>query len=71
MGEPRLVVGTFLIYPFDDPRRTLRTMLEAFEVLTRWRVSLGQRVEASLGMSVHHRGAVYAWAVEDKIPDAI
>lgn len=56
-----------LIYGFDDPRRPLVEMTEAFETLARSRVTLGPRQHARLGELVHpvHRtGGVYAWEIE-------
>jgi hypothetical protein len=56
-----------LIYGFDDPRRPLMEMIEAFETLARSRVTLGPRQHASLGELVHpvHRtGAVSAWEIQ-------
>jgi len=55
-----------LICGFDDARRPLQAMMEAFETLARTRVRLGVRHEAPLRELVHpvHRsGAVFGWEV--------
>ena len=55
-----------LIYGFDDQRKPLGDMVEAFETLARTRVRLGNRHEAPIGPLVHpvHRtGSVFAWEV--------
>jgi hypothetical protein len=55
-----------LIYGFDDKRRPLKTMIEAFEVLASHYVQLGPRQEAPLGAlvhPVHASGAVFGWQV--------
>jgi hypothetical protein len=56
-----------VIYGFDDARRPLSVMIDAFETLARTRVLLGPRQEAPLGTLVHpvHRaGAVLGWEVQ-------
>jgi hypothetical protein len=55
-----------LIYGFDDPRRRLIEMIEAFETLARARVRLGERAESPLGQlvhPVHASGCVFGWEV--------
>ncbi|HZT76409.1 MAG TPA: hypothetical protein VFA27_07115 [Vicinamibacterales bacterium] len=56
-----------LIYGFDDRRRPLRIMIDAFEALACRSVSLGSRAEAQLGSlvhPVHSAGAVFGWEVQ-------
>jgi hypothetical protein len=55
-----------VIYGFDCPRRPLRVIIDAFEVLAGSRVRLGVRCETSLSDLVHpvHRtGEVFGWEV--------
>jgi hypothetical protein len=55
-----------LIYGFDDKRRPLDKMIEAFETLASRYVGLGKREEARLGPlvhPVHAAGAVFGWEV--------
>jgi hypothetical protein len=61
-----------MIYGFDDPRRSLETVIDAFERLARARVWLGPRTAAVLrGLihPVHAAGAVFAWEVR-ALPDS-
>jgi hypothetical protein len=44
-----------LIYGFNDGRRPLSDIINAFEILARSRVNLGQRQAAQLGPLVHPR----------------
>jgi hypothetical protein len=55
-----------LIYGFDSPSRPLEPAIDAFEALARRRVTLGERVEASLCSLVHpvfRSGCVFGWEV--------
>jgi len=55
-----------LIYGFDDRRRPLSQMIEAFEILAGTRVRLGERHSASfsgLVHPVHAAGGVVGWEV--------
>jgi len=55
-----------LFYGFEDSRHPLRVIVDAFELLARARVQLGQRCEAKLGKlvhPVHASGAVFGWEV--------
>jgi hypothetical protein len=55
-----------LIYGFEFPDRPLKPAIEAFEILARARVRLGERKQASLGRLVHPihtSGAVFAWEI--------
>jgi len=65
-GSPIAPRRAILIYGFDDPRRPLAVMVEAFELLASARVRLGPRQAApleSLVHPVHSSGSVYAWEV--------
>jgi hypothetical protein len=56
-----------LIYGFDYEDRPLDPVIEAFEVLARERVRLGDRHDERLtGLvhPVHAEGAVFAWQVK-------
>jgi hypothetical protein len=58
-----------LIYGFEDARRPLRTIIDAFEILAAQRVHLCTRHEAPLGAlvhPVHAAGAVFGWEVRPK-----
>src|SRR4051794_1152294 len=55
-----------LIYGFDDKRKPLLEMIDAFETLAGTRVILDQRQVALIGPlahPVHQSGAVFAWEV--------
>lgn len=55
-----------LIYGFEDPRRPLRWLIEAFEVVAAQHAALGPRTQAPLRNLVHPvfaTGAVFAWEV--------
>ncbi len=56
-----------LIYGFDDPRRPLQWMIDAFELIARQRgAQLGNRNEATLRNLVHPvfgSGCVFAWEI--------
>jgi hypothetical protein len=58
-----------LIYGFDDPRRPLHTMVEAFEALASRLVALEPRHESaleSLVHPVHAAGAVFEWEIRPR-----
>jgi hypothetical protein len=55
-----------LIYGFEDPKRPLAWLIEAFELIAARHVRLGTRAEAEMGGLVHpifRSGAVFAWEV--------
>jgi hypothetical protein len=55
-----------VIYGFDDDRRPLEDIVNAFEILARSRVNLGRRHTSRFGPLVHpvHRtGEVFAWEI--------
>jgi len=57
-----------LIYGFEDPKRPVRWLIDAFELIANQRVELGSRQEAPLSDLVHPiftSGAVFAWEVRD------
>ena len=53
-----------LIYGFEDPKRPLMWLIEAFELIARQHVKLGEREETELRDLVHPifaSGSVFAW----------
>ena len=55
-----------LIYGFNDTRRPLVVIIDAFEVLAKALVCLGPRLQQSIGSLIHpvfSSGAVFAWEV--------
>jgi hypothetical protein len=59
-----------VIYGFDYPAWPMDPVIEAFEVLARVPVTLGERCEASftdLIHPVHQRGRVFGWEAQAKI----
>jgi hypothetical protein len=55
-----------LIYGFDDKRRPLKTMVDAFEILANSRVRLGLRIEQRFDSFIHpvfSSGIVFAWEI--------
>jgi hypothetical protein len=62
-----------LIYGFEDPRRPLHWLIEAFEAVATRTVVLGPRTQAPLRQLVHPvfaAGHVYAWEVLRAAPSA-
>jgi hypothetical protein len=58
-----------LIYGFDDSKRPLAWLIDAFELIARQHVQLGARHEAPLSNLVHpifSAGGVFAWEVVGK-----
>lgn len=63
---PAAVRRAVLIYGYDYDSAPLPLIIEAFELLARQRVRLGERMSAPLPAlvhAVHRRGAVHAWEV--------
>ncbi len=58
--------AAILIYGFEDARRPLNYIIEAFEILARKRIALGPRIDAPVSGLVHPvftAGRVFAWEV--------
>jgi len=63
-----------MIYGFDDRRRPLKTIIDAFEVLARRDVQIGPRFEApleSLVHPVHAAGAVFGWEIGSRTNSSV
>ncbi len=65
-GSGFLGQNAVLIYGFDDPRRPLVWLIDAFELIARQYIGLGLRISAPIDQLVHPvfaSGAVFPWEI--------